>query len=72
MLNLLMNHSLGIALFSYDGKLHWGVMADWDLVPDLHDFVEHLEASLRELAEAAGVALAAPPEAMPAIAAPPD
>jgi WS/DGAT/MGAT family acyltransferase len=63
MLNLLMNHSLGIAIFSYDGKLHWGVMADWDLVPDLHDFVGHLEASFRELAEAAGVKLAPPPTA---------
>jgi WS/DGAT/MGAT family acyltransferase len=60
MLNLLMNHSLGIAIFSYDGKLHWGVMADWDLVPDLHDFIGHLEASFRELAEAAGVKLAPP------------
>ncbi len=60
MLNLLMNHSLGIALFSYDGRLHWGVMADWDLVPDLHDFVGHIEASFRELAEATGVELEPP------------
>jgi hypothetical protein len=35
-------------------------MADWDLVPDLHDFIGHLEASCRELAEAAGVKLALP------------
>ena len=72
MLNLLMNHSLGIAIFSYDGKLHWGVMADWDLVPDLHDFIGHLEASFRELAEAAGVALAPPREEMHGIAARPE
>jgi hypothetical protein len=60
MLNLLMNHSLGIAIFSYDARLHWGLMADWDLVPDLHDFLGHLEASFRELAEAAGVEVAHP------------
>ena len=36
---LLDNQALGIALFSYDGKLHWGFNADWDALPDLHDFV---------------------------------
>ena len=55
MLNLLLQHSLGIALFSYAGKLHWGFMADWDLVPDLHDFVGAIHASFAELCEAAGV-----------------
>ena len=30
---------LGIVLFSYAGKLCWGFTADWDLLPDLHDFV---------------------------------
>ncbi len=55
MLNLLLQHSLGIALFSYDGRLHWGFMADWELVPDLHDFVDATQASFAELCEAAGV-----------------
>ena len=58
MLNLLPQHSLGIALFSYDGRLHWGFMSDWDLVPDLHDFVEATHASFGELCQAAGVASA--------------
>ena len=40
---------LGIALFSYDGKLCWGVNADWDLVPDLERFVACLEESFAEL-----------------------
>jgi WS/DGAT/MGAT family acyltransferase len=55
MLNLLANHTLGVALFSYAGGLDWGFMADWDQVPDLHDFVldvEHAFAELREAAEA--------------------
>jgi diacylglycerol O-acyltransferase len=43
------HQALGIALFSYAGQLGWGFDADWDLVPDLHDFVEHVEASFREL-----------------------
>ncbi len=30
----------------------WGVSADWDTVPDLHDFVESLDIGFRELAEA--------------------
>ena len=34
------NQALGVALFSYDGKLFWGFNADWDALPDLHDFVD--------------------------------
>jgi diacylglycerol O-acyltransferase len=40
---------LGISTFSYDGMLYWAVNACWDLVPDLHVFVEALEESFREL-----------------------
>jgi WS/DGAT/MGAT family acyltransferase len=40
---------LGIATFSYDGMLFWAVNACWDLVPDLHVFVQALEESFREL-----------------------
>jgi WS/DGAT/MGAT family acyltransferase len=32
------SQGLGIALFSYAGGLFWGFNADWDRVPDLHDF----------------------------------
>jgi len=42
----------GIALFSYEGKLFWGITADWDLVPDLHDIVLTLERALDELERA--------------------
>jgi diacylglycerol O-acyltransferase len=44
---------VGIALFSYEGRLFWGLNADWDQVPDLGDFVEALRASFLELADAA-------------------
>jgi WS/DGAT/MGAT family acyltransferase len=43
------NQALGIALLSYDDGLSWGLNADWDAVPDLHDLVEQIEASFQEL-----------------------
>jgi WS/DGAT/MGAT family acyltransferase len=51
--NLLPNQALGVALFSYAGKLFWGFVADWDVVPDLHEFVLAIEESFAELAGAA-------------------
>jgi diacylglycerol O-acyltransferase len=38
--------AVGIALFSYDGRLYWGFNADWDAVPDLHTLVEAIDAEL--------------------------
>ena len=52
MLALLENQALGVALFSYAGHLGWGFIADWDLVPDLHDFVLAIDTSFRELQNA--------------------
>jgi hypothetical protein len=52
---LLENTGLGVALFSYDGRLCWGFNADYDLLPDLRIFVRATDASFRELCEAAGV-----------------
>lgn len=42
-------HGLGVALFSYAGSVHWGVMSDWDLVPDLEAFIECIQAEAAEL-----------------------
>ncbi len=53
MVPLFRNQGLGIALFSYDGGLYWGINADWETVPDLHDFAEALEQSFRDLYHAA-------------------
>jgi WS/DGAT/MGAT family acyltransferase len=47
---------LGIALFSYRDVLSWGFTADWELVPDLHDFVGAIESSFAQLARVAGTA----------------
>jgi WS/DGAT/MGAT family acyltransferase len=43
------NLGLGIALMSYDGKLFWGLNADYDLVPDLADFVSAIRDSFQEV-----------------------
>jgi WS/DGAT/MGAT family acyltransferase len=53
------NQALGIGVFSYLGRLGWGFTADWDALPDLHAFVEDVEASFRELEETAAEARAA-------------
>ncbi len=47
------NQALGVALFSYDGKLFWGFNADWDALPDLHDFVEFVSREFGALRAAA-------------------
>jgi diacylglycerol O-acyltransferase len=47
------NQALGIALFSYNGKLFWGFNGDWDALPDLEVFVKDSEASFRALRRAA-------------------
>ena len=59
MVNLLRNQGVGIALFSYSGKLFWGVLGDWDLMPDIEHFVAVIRQSFDELRVAAG-ALEAP------------
>lgn len=43
------HQGLAIALFGYCGRLHFGLNADWDLLPDLADFVVDLEESFAEL-----------------------
>jgi uncharacterized protein DUF1298 len=52
-------------LFSYDGALCWGFTCDWDLLPDLHDFVNDIAAAFEELQAAARPveAAAKPPRA---------
>jgi hypothetical protein len=57
---------LGIALLSYNGVLHWGVNADYDLVPDLDFFMSALRDSFRDLRAAAGLATDTPRVRRPA------
>jgi WS/DGAT/MGAT family acyltransferase len=48
-------HGLGVALFSYDGKLQWGIHADFDAVPDTDRFAAAIAESTDELLEAASM-----------------
>ena len=62
------NQALGIALFSYAGRLHWGFNSDWDLLPDLHRIVEDVAESFAELRHAAARPRAGQRAARPAAA----
>ena len=46
-------HALAVAIMSYDGKIDFGLLGDYDAMPDLEYFGEQLEASLEELLDAA-------------------
>jgi len=50
---LLPRTGLGIALFSYDGRLCWGFAVDRDLVPDVAAFVRSVRDAFEELRTAA-------------------
>jgi WS/DGAT/MGAT family acyltransferase len=50
------NHALAVAIMSYNGKVDFGLLADYDAMPDLDSFAEHLEESLAELLAAARTA----------------
>ncbi len=52
MVPLFMDHGIGIALFSYDGDIDWGLSADYDLVPDLDRMAGAITDSLAELVAA--------------------
>ncbi len=47
--------ALAVGLFSFNGGLFWCATADWEQIPDLHDFIASLDLSFRELQRAAGV-----------------
>jgi diacylglycerol O-acyltransferase / wax synthase len=58
------NVALVVGLFSYNGGLFWGFTADWETVPDLHDFVVAVEESFAELKQCAAL-VSAPPKKRP-------
>ena len=47
------NHALAVAIMSYNGKVDFGLLADYDALPDIDAFASHLEESLAELLAAA-------------------
>jgi WS/DGAT/MGAT family acyltransferase len=51
---LALKQALGIAIMSYDGRLGFGLLGDFDAMPDLEDIAMHLEGAIDDLAAAAG------------------
>ena len=47
---------IGVAIFSYDGKVSFGITGDYDSTPDLHEMVAGIEASMEEMLDAAAAA----------------
>jgi diacylglycerol O-acyltransferase len=56
MVPLWAQHGLGVALFSYNGKLLWGIQADYDTLPDSESFLLRIHESFTELSELAAAA----------------
>jgi diacylglycerol O-acyltransferase / wax synthase len=49
------NQGVGIAIMSYDGRMNFGLVGDFDVMYDLDDLAADLRESLAELADAADV-----------------
>jgi len=49
---LLENQGMGITILSYAGKMCWGINADYELVPDLRNFVKMIGTSFTQLVRA--------------------
>jgi diacylglycerol O-acyltransferase len=59
------NQALAIAIMSYNGKVDFGLLGDYDAMPDIEALGELIEESLAELLAAAGEAEAERPVAEP-------
>jgi diacylglycerol O-acyltransferase / wax synthase len=49
------HQALGIAIMSYDGRLGFGLLGDYDAMPDLEQLAADLETAIAALSGAAGV-----------------
>jgi WS/DGAT/MGAT family acyltransferase len=61
MVPLAENTALGIAIMSYNGQLNFGLVSDYDALPDVETLAEELTSSIEELAAAAGIPVGAGP-----------
>jgi WS/DGAT/MGAT family acyltransferase len=50
------NHAMAVAIMSYNGRLGFGLLADYDSMEDVEDFAAGLNRALAELEEAAAAA----------------
>ena len=49
------DHALAVAAMSYNGSVDFGLLGDYDAMPDLDVFADYIEDALAELMQAAGV-----------------
>ena len=54
------NQSLAVAVMSYNGRMDFGLLGDYDAMPDIEDLGDALREALAELVEAAGGGKPAP------------
>ena len=57
MVPLAQNQALGVAIMSYNGRINFGLVGDYDLMYDLDELTDDFSDALAELAAAAGVRL---------------
>jgi diacylglycerol O-acyltransferase / wax synthase len=60
MVPLAERQALGVAILSYNGKIDFGLVGDYDVMSDIEQLAKDFRSSLAELAEVAGVTLTAP------------
>ena len=56
---LAQGQALGIAIMSYAGTLNFGLLADYDALPEVEDVADHLRGAIEDLAATAGLKPAA-------------
>jgi diacylglycerol O-acyltransferase / wax synthase len=49
------DHALAVAVMSYNGCVDFGLLGDYDAMPDIDVFADYIQDALAELMEAAGV-----------------
>lgn len=62
MVPLLDRQAVGVAIMSYNGRINFGIVGDYDVMDEIDQIARDFRASLFELAEAAGVSLTATDE----------
>jgi diacylglycerol O-acyltransferase / wax synthase len=61
MVPLARGQALGVAIMSYNGRMNYGLVGDYDALADIDDLPADFDAALAELADVAGVTLSGPP-----------
>lgn len=47
------NHALSVAIISYNGQLNFGLLADYDALPDVETIADGMQDAINQLLDAA-------------------